>query len=338
MKNSYISYMAAVYLRLSKEDEDLREAKGKKESNSIANQKALILKTIESMPDVTLYDIYIDDGFTGLNFERPNFQRMCQDIYSGKVNMVIVKDLSRLGRDYIDSGRYVKKIFPSYHVRFVSVLDHFDSLTASQSDINLLIPVKNFVNDNYSRDISGKVRSHQEVMRENGLYIGSYVAYGYKKLETDRNKIIPDEYAADIVRKIFEWKLKGLSSGAIAEKLNGLGVAAPSEYKRQLGGNYKCGFQKNAKAKWSAVTITRILKNKIYIGVLEQGKREKVNYKLDKVVEKPENEWAVKENTHEAIISRADFENVAKLLNLDTRKSPEEETLSLLSEIGRAHV
>jgi len=342
--NSYISYMAAVYLRLSKEDEDLREIKDKKESNSIANQKALILKTLESMPDVTLYDIYIDDGFTGLNFERPNFQRMCEDIYNGRVNMVIVKDLSRLGRDYIDSGRYVKKIFPSYHVRFVSVLDHFDSLTATQSDVNLLIPVKNFVNDNYSRDISGKVRSHQEVMRENGLYIGSHVAYGYKKLETDRNRIIPDEYAADIVRKIFDWKLKGLSSASIADKLNELGVAAPSEYKRQLGGNYKSGFQKNRRAKWSAVTINRILKNKIYIGVLEQGKREKVNYKLNKIVEKPESEWAVKENTHEAIISKADFENVAKLLNLDTRKSPEEETLFMLSglmfcgECGRSMV
>ena len=342
--NSYISYMAAVYLRLSKEDEDLREIKDKKESNSIANQKALILKTLESMPDVTLYDIYIDDGFTGLNFERPNFQRMCEDIYNGRVNMVIVKDLSRLGRDYIDSGRYVKKIFPSYHVRFVSVLDHFDSLTATQSDVNLLIPVKNFVNDNYSRDISGKVRSHQEVMRENGLYIGSHVAYGYKKLETDRNRIIPDEYAADIVRKIFDWKLKGLSSASIADKLNELGVAAPSEYKRQLGGNYKSGFQKNRKAKWSAVAINRILRNKIYIGVLEQGKREKVNYKLNKVVEKPETEWAVKENTHEAIISKADFENVAKLLNLDTRKSPEEETLFMLSglmfcgECGRSMV
>lgn len=342
--NSYISYMAAVYLRLSKEDEDLREVKDKKESNSIANQKALILKTLESMPDVTLYDIYIDDGFTGLNFERPNFQRMCEDIYNGRVNMVIVKDLSRLGRDYIDSGRYVKKIFPSYHVRFVSVLDHFDSLTATQSDVNLLIPVKNFVNDNYSRDISGKVRSHQEVMRENGLYVGSHVAYGYKKLETDRNRIIPDEYAADIVRKIFDWKLKGLSSASIADKLNELGVAAPSEYKRQLGGNYKSGFQKNRRAKWSAVTINRILKNKIYIGVLEQGKREKVNYKLNKIVEKPESEWAVKENTHEAIISKADFENVAKLLNLDTRKSPEEETLFMLSglmfcgECGRSMV
>ena len=344
MDNSYISYMAAVYLRLSKEDEDLREVKDKKESNSIANQKALILKTLESMPDVTLYDIYIDDGFTGLNFERPNFQRMCEDIYNGRVNMVIVKDLSRLGRDYIDSGRYVKKIFPSYHVRFVSVLDHFDSLTATQSDVNLLIPVKNFVNDNYSRDISGKVRSHQEVMRENGLYVGSHVAYGYKKLETDRNRIIPDEYAADIVRKIFDWKLKGLSSASIADKLNGLGVAAPSEYKRQLGGNYKSGFQKNRKAKWSAVAINRILRNKIYIGVLEQGKREKVNYKLNKVVEKPETEWAVKENTHEAIISKPDFENVAKLLNLDTRKSPKEETLFMLSglmfcgECGRSMV
>lgn len=344
MENSYISYMAAVYLRLSKEDEDLREVKDKKESNSIANQKALILKTLESMPDVTLYDIYIDDGFTGLNFERPNFQRMCEDIYKGRVNMVIVKDLSRLGRDYIDSGRYVKKIFPSYHVRFVSVLDHFDSLTATQSDVNLLIPVKNFVNDNYSRDISGKVRSHQEVMRENGLYVGSHVAYGYKKLETDRNRIIPDGYAADIVRKIFDWKLKGLSLASIADKLNGLGVAAPSEYKRQLGGNYKSGFQKNRKAKWSAVAINRILRNKIYIGVLEQGKREKVNYKLNKVVEKPETKWAVKENTHEAIISKADFENVAKLLNLDTRKSPEEETLFMLSglmfcgECGRSMV
>lgn len=196
-----------------------------------------------SLSEKYLYDIYIDDGYTRLNFERPNFRRMCEDLYSGKVNMVIVKDLSRLGRDYIDSGRYVRKIFPSYNVRFVSVLDHFDSLTATQSDVNLLIPVKNFVNDNYSRDISGKVRSHQEVMRENGLYIGSHVAYGYKKLETDKNKIIPDEYAVDIVRKIFDWKLKGLSSVAIAEKLNRLGVAAPSEYKKQIGGNYKSGFQ-----------------------------------------------------------------------------------------------
>lgn len=331
--NSFKSYMAAVYLRLSKEDEDLSVKSDKMESNSIVNQKALILKLLESMPDVTLYDIYIDDGFTGLNFERPEFRRMRNDIYEGKVNMVIVKDLSRLGRDYIESGRYVKKIFPALNVRFVSILDHFDSLTATPSDVNLLIPVKNFVNDNYSRDISGKVRSHQAVMRENGLYVGSYVAYGYKKMEDDKNRIVPDEYSADVVKRIFAWKLQGMSAASIADKLNRLGVIPPSEYKRLMGINYKTGFQKNTKAQWSAVTITRILRNRIYIGDLEQGKREKINYKLNKVVDKSEAEWTVIKNNHEAIITQADFDNVARLLLLDTRKSPNEDKLYLFSGI-----
>lgn len=338
------SYTAAVYLRLSKEDEDLSVKSDKLESNSIANQKALILKELEYMSDVTLYDIYIDDGFTGLNFDRPAFCRMRNDIYDGKINMVIVKDLSRLGRDYIESGRYVKKIFPSLNVRFVSVLDHFDSLTATQSDVNLLVPIKNFVNDNYSRDISGKVRSHQEVMRENGLYVGAYVAYGYKKMENDRNRIVPDEYSADIVKRIFAWKLEGMNAGVIADKLNQLGVIAPSEYKRLMGINYKSGFQKKLRAQWTAVTVTRILKNKIYIGILEQGKRKKVNYKLDKVVDKPETEWSVTENRHEPIISRTDFDNVSRLLCLDTRKAPKREKLYLFSgmifcgECGRSMV
>ncbi len=327
------SYMAAVYLRLSKEDEDLSLRSDKTESNSIANQKALILKELYSMPDVTLYDIYIDDGYTGLNFDRPEFRRMCNDIYDGNVNMVIVKDLSRLGRDYIDSGRYVQKIFPFLKVRFVSVLDQFDSLTASQSDVHLLIPVKNFVNDNYSRDISGKVRSHQKVMRENGLYTGAYVAYGYKKSESNKNRIVPDEYAANIVRRIFAWKLEGMNAGGIAEKLNQLGVTAPSEYKRLLGINYKTGFQKKSKAQWTAVTVTRILKNRIYIGVLEQGKREKVNYKLERIVQKPETEWDIAEDNHEPIVSRTDFENVSRLLCLDTRKAPSGESLYLFSGI-----
>lgn len=338
------SYMAAVYLRLSKEDEDLSQRTDKTESNSIANQKALILHALESMPEVTLFDIYIDDGYSGLNFERPEFRRMYNDICNGKVNMVIVKDLSRLGRDYIDSGRYVQKVFPSLKVRFVSVLDHYDSLTASQSDTNLLIPVRNFVNDSYSRDISGKVRSHQEVMRENGLYVGSFVAYGYKKSKDNRKRIEPDAYAADIVKKIFAWKLGGMSAERIALKLNQLGVMAPSEYKRFQGTNYKSGFQTKAKALWSAKTVIRILKNRIYIGVLEQGKREKVNYKLDKVVEKPEDEWAVVTGVHEAIIDRTDFENVSRLLAVDTIKAPEDDNSYLFSgmlfcsECGRSMV
>lgn len=338
------SYMAAVYLRLSKEDGDLSQKTDKTESNSIANQKTLILHTLESMPEVTLFDIYIDDGYTGLNFERPEFRRMYGDICSGKVNMVIVKDLSRLGRDYIDSGRYVQKVFPSMKVRFVSVLDHYDSLTASQSDANLLIPVKNFVNDSYSRDISGKVRSHQDVMRENGLYVGSFVAYGYKKSKENKNRIEPDAYSAGIVKKIFAWKLGGMSAERIALKLNQLGVMAPSEYKRYQGLNYKSGFQTKTKAQWSAKTVIRILKNRIYIGVMEQGKREKVNYKLDKVVEKPEEEWASVTGVHKAIIDRTDFENVSRLLSMDIIKAPEDENSYLFSgmlfcsECGRSMV
>lgn len=330
-KDLRISYMAAVYLRLSKEDTDIVSTSDKLESNSIANQKALILKELESMPDVTLYDIYIDDGYTGLNFDRPEFRRMQNDIYDGKVNMVIVKDLSRLGRDYIESGRYIKKIFPSLNVRFVSILDHFDSLNASQSDMNLMLPVKNFVNDSYSRDISAKVRSHLAVMRENGLFVGAYVAYGYKKAEDDSRRIVPDEYSAGIVKRIFAWKLEGMSAEGIANKLNKLEIVPPSEYKRSMGLNYKTGFQKYSKAKWSAVAVGRILRNKIYIGVLEQGKTKKVNYKLNKSILKPESEWTVLENAHEPIISKTDFENVARLLRADIRRSPSKETAYLFS-------
>lgn len=324
-------YMAAVYLRLPKEDGDLSTHVDKAESNSIANQKALILKELESMPDVTLYDIYIDDGFTGLNFDRPEFKRMLADIYDEKINMVVVNDLSRLGRDYIESGRYVKKIFPALNIRFVSILDRFDSVKANASEVNLLIPIKNFVNDNYSRDISGKVRSHQEIMRENGLYIGAYVAYGYKKSEKNKNKMVPDPYAGEIVKKIVSWIFEGMSPGTIADKPNILGILPPSEYKRFLGINYKNGFKRNAKAKWTPVAVIRILRNRIYTGVLEQGKREKINYKLSEVVNKPEDQWVTIENSHEALISKLDFEIIGRLLDLDTRRAPGLKTTYLFS-------
>lgn len=326
-----ISYKAAIYLRLSKEDEDF--SVNKVESNSIANQKAFILKELESMPNVSLYNIYVDDGYTGLNFERPNFKRMENDILQKKVNMVVVKDLSRLGRDYIEVGRYVQKFFPMLNVRFVSILDRFDSLVATSNDVNLLIPIKNFVNDSYSRDISEKIRSHQEIMRINGLYVGSYVPYGYKKMEQNKNKIIPDEYAADIVKHIYQWKLDGISVIAIANKLNRLGVLAPSEYKKSVGINYQTGFQTKIKVKWSDVAVRRILTNKIYIGILQQGKRKKVNYKVNKLVEKPENEWHSIEGKHPAIISKTDFDNVQKMLLVDTRVCPNEERISLFSGI-----
>ncbi|MDL2302003.1 recombinase family protein [Lachnospiraceae bacterium OttesenSCG-928-D06] len=326
-----ISYSVAIYLRLSKDDGDFSHDSDKKESNSIANQKVLILNYIKSLPNTSLYKIYIDDGYSGANFERPDFKRMRDDIYDGKVNMVVVKDLSRFGRDYIDTGRYIQKIFPSLGIRFISILDHFDSLTASQSDINLLLPVKNFVNDNYCRDISQKVRSHQAVMRDQGLYIGSYVAYGYKKSAENKNRIIVDEYAADIVRKIFNWHLNGMSTYSIADKLNNIGVLAPSDYKKTLGINYKSGFQVTTKGKWFPVTVSRILTNRIYTGILEQGKRSTISYKVKNVISKPENEWSVIENSHEAIIPISDFENVRRLQRLDMRTAPDKDKVYLFS-------
>ncbi len=325
-----ILYKAAAYVRLSKEDANIG-SNDKIGSNSINNQKALIMKEIESMSNVLLYDVYIDDGYTGLNFNRPSFKSLMKDIQDNKVNMIVVKDLSRLGRDYIEVGEYIKKIFPTLGIRFVSILDHFDSLIAPSSEINLLVPVKNFVNDSYSRDISIKIRSHQEIMRNSGLYVGAYVTYGYKKSDHNKNLIVIDDYAADIVRKIFSWKLDGFSCEFIANKLNKLDILAPSEYKRRRGINYKSGFENSLNAKWSAITIKRLLSNKIYIGTLEQGKKEKISYKLEKVIEKPQENWSVVQNSHEKIISQNDFYTVQRLLKIDTRISPQEDATFLFS-------
>lgn len=327
------TYRAAAYLRLSKEDSSLFLDNGRRESNSITNQKSLILKAVELIPDFILCDFYIDDGFSGLNFNRPDFCRMEQDILAGKINAVIVKDLSRFGRDYIEVGRYIKKVFPKLGVRFLSVLDHFDSFNASENDKNLMIPIKNFLNDNYSRDISMKIRSNQSMMRRQGLYIGAYAPYGYQKSEENKHCLVTDQEAAKIVRKIFDWKLEGKSAQSIATTLNDLGVFCPSEYKERKGTLYKSGFQTKLQGSWSAVTILRILSNKVYLGTLEQGKRQRLSYKLTKVLERPEQEWDVVPDTHEAIVSKSDFENVARLLKLETRKIAGKETVALFAGI-----
>ncbi|WP_455714861.1 recombinase family protein [Anaerosporobacter sp.] len=324
-------YYAAIYLRLSKEDHELTGYNEKKESNSITNQKLLINEFLKTMSEVVIYDYYIDDGYSGTNFDRPDFKRMREDIYDGKVNMFIVKDLSRFGREYIDTGKYIQKIFPRLGVRFISVIDHYDSAVATVNDRHLLVPVKNFVNDNYCRDISQRVRTHQEAMRKNGLYIGAYVAYGYKKDPNDKNKIIVDNYAADIVKKIFSWRLGGMNVYSIVNKLNELGVASPMVYKRMQGINYKTGFCESYQSLWCDSTVYGILKNRVYIGVLEQGKRSRISYKVKKTVGKPEEEWVVLEENHEAIISKSDFMKVEQLAKRDTKRAIDEKSVYLYS-------
>ena len=354
-------YPAAMYLRLSRDDNDAAAASSegvsmpcgrkaetssgytsmpygrkketpsgytsmpygrKAESNSIGNQRELIRAFIHEQQDMELYDIYVDDGFSGSNFDRPEFKRMISDIEAGRANCVIVKDLSRFGRDYIESGRYIQKIFPKLGVRFIALTDRYDSAQADTSESGIILPVKNFINDSYCRDISTKVKSQFEVKRKNGECISPFAPYGYQKAENNKNYLVPDEYAADIVRKIYAWKIEGMAVSAIAEKLNALGILSPKEYKKSLGINYKGGFTSSKGSHWSNSTVKRILTNEIYLGHMVQGKSEKINYKLKKSIEKPREEWIKVENTHEAVISEEQFRIVRNLLKTDARVSP----------------
>ncbi len=310
-------YNVAVYLRLSRDD----ESDGGAESNSIRSQRDMIRSFIRKQDNMEIYDIYVDDGWSGANFDRPSFKRMMEDIKAGYVDCVIVKDLSRFGRDYIEAGRLIQKTFPAFSVRFIALNDNFDSLTADFNEKTLVLPVKNFVNDAYCSDISQKVRSHQQVKREKGDFIGAFAVYGYRKDPENVNHLLVDEYAASIVKKIFAWKIAGLSNLAIAEKLEGMGILSPMEYKKSQGEKFSTGFVTRIKAKWSAVAVKRILTNELYTGMMVQGKNEKVSHKVKRSVEKPREEWVRVRDTHEAVVSAEDFEIVQKLLAVDTRAS-----------------
>lgn len=310
-------YRACAYLRLSREDEDKRG--GMDESNSIKSQRMMIESFVRGLSDVELVKEVCDDGYTGTDYERPAFKEMIAMVERGEIDCIIVKDLSRLGRESIGAGNYIQNYFPKKNVRFIAINDHYDSLTANSSDTYMIVPVKNFVNESYCRDISIKSRSNQQAKRMNGEYIGAFVCYGYRKDEQDKNKIVPDEEAARVVQDIFAWKLMGLSANSIAQKLNERGTLSPAEYKKASGAKYKTSFQRNPEAKWTPKAVLRILSNEIYIGVLEQGKREKVSYKVKKTIEKPKSAWVRVEHNHTPIVTEADFKAVQELLKRDTR-------------------
>ena len=331
-------FYAAMYLRLSRDDVAVGSAKDsggqasvRSESESIGNQRELIRAYIHEQQDIQLYDIYVDDGFSGSNFDRPEFNRMMCDIEAGRVNCVIVKDLSRFGRDYIESGRYIQKTFPALGVRFIALTDNYDSFTADAGTDSIVLPIKNFINDSYCRDISTKVKSGLAVKRRNGECISSFAVYGYRKDEGNKNHLVPDEYAAGIVRKIFEWKIAGMAVFAIAERLNELGILSPKEYKKSIGLKYNGGFQGTGKSLWGNSSVKRILTNEVYLGHLQQGKSQKINYKVKKSVEKPREEWVCVENTHEALISEDDFQIVQNLLKSDSRMGPSMEKSGLFA-------
>ncbi len=324
------TYRVAMYLRLSQDDEKY-DKDFKAESNSISNQRLQIQDYIDKNEEMELAGEYVDDGYSGINFERPAFKEMMEDVITGSINCIVVKDLSRFGRDYIDSGRYLQRVFPSLDIRFIALNDNYDSFTASETEKNLVIPFKNFINDNYCRDTSAKVRSVCKVKRKQGQFISNYAPYGYEKDKEDKHKIVIDKEVEYVVRTIFSMKLEGYSSYSIAKHLNDNGIPSPMEHKKAKGIRYKTGFSTKAVAKWDTPAVNRILINEIYIGTLQQGKREKINYKLDKVVSKDKSDWIEIEDNHEAIIDPHDFEIVQKLLKCDIKAKTVGEKADLFS-------
>lgn len=317
-------YNAIAYYRLSKDDG------ARHESDSIVNQRKLIQAYLQDHPNIHLVDEAQDDGYTGTNFERPGFQSVLNAIQSKQVNCVIVKDLSRLGREYIEMGRYLEMIFPSFGVRFIAINDDVDSVHSNAGD-DIIIPVKNIMNESYCRELSKKLRKQFRIQRGNGEFLGAFASYGYCKSPNDKHKLVVDEYAAEVVKGIFSLKFQGYNQQFIVDFLNDTKVLPPAEYKRSLGMKYKSGFITSTDVKWSIVTINRILTNPIYTGTLVQGKRGTPNYKIKKMRVRDESDWVVIENNHEAIIDPLMFAMIQKMLERDTRTAPNQEALYPLS-------
>lgn len=298
-------YNVAVYLRLSVE-----EKRDNDDSESLENQKDIILDYLQDKTDMKLFSVYCDNGETGTNFEREAFQRMMYDVYNGKVNCIIVKDLSRFGREYIEAGDYLDRIFPLLGIRFIAINDNVDNHV---TPFDISVPIKNIINTLYARDISKKVSAALRIKQANGEFIGTYAAYGYLKAPDDKHKIIVDEKTAPIVRQIFEWKAEGMGYASISRKLFDMKIMPPGRYR------YDEGIVKDKRYAncefWSAATLKSMLTNQVYIGNLTQGRRKSCLYDgvPEKKVEKKN--WVVVEGTHEPIVEKELFDKVQMLLD-----------------------
>ena len=319
-------YKAIKYIRLSYTDDKTVE------SDSVANQRRLIDDYIARHPEIEVVAEKIDDGYSGVLFDRPAFQEMMRMIEQGEANCVIVKDLSRLGREYIETGRYMRRVFPAYGVRFIAINDNVDTENDAADD--LTVSVKNIMNEAYCRDISVKTRSALEVKRRSGDFVGAFTIYGYVKVGDKHKSLEVDEYAANVVRDIFRKRLEGFSASHIADELNRLGILSPLAYKRNHGMPHaKGGYTDRKDCKWSATTIIRILQDETYTGTLVQGKQTTPHFKLKEREDKPSSEWIRVEGTHEAIIQKHDFDLVQRLRRIDTRTSPKSDKVYLFSGI-----
>ena len=323
-------WFVALYIRLSKED-------GHDVSLSVENQKQALLHYLEnSEEDLKLIDIYIDDGRTGTDSDRFDFQRMLKDIEDKKVNCVIVKDLSRLSRNYAEAGLYLEQFFVENDVRFISLsLPALDSYLRPDEIGSLATAMQNIMNDDFCRQTSIKIRGIFNIKRDEGLFIGAFAPYGYLKDPENKYHLIVDENTADTVRDIFRWFLSGESKMGIAKKLNDLGILNPSEYKKSIGLNYRNPNDVHKATYWSMRTIDMILKNQMYIGDMVQGKGKIKSYKIHKHVPVPEEEWFIVPGTHEPIITSETFYKAQELLKRDTKVANNSHKLYLFSGLLR---
>lgn len=322
-----VSWRAALYIRLSKEDGD------KNESYSVTSQREILKEYIKQRPDIFLFDFYVDDGWSGTNFDRPAFRRMMQDIYDGRVNCVVVKDLSRFGRNYTDAGHYLDDVFVRLGVRFIALNNGVDSVSNSMNAATkcITVGVQNVINESVAATTSVNVRGTLNVSRKQGKFIGSFPTYGYLKDPNDHHKLIIDEETAPVVRQIFRWFLEGKSIIGITKTLNALSIPNPSTYKMQKGWNYRHTSGKNNDGLWCDSTVRRMLSNQMYIGNMVQGKNTTISYKIKQCKSVPKSDWIVVENTHEPIIDKETFEKAQSLFHRNTRTAPAKTEIDLFS-------
>lgn len=297
-------YRTAAYVRLSVEDS------GKPGADTIEGQKNLLLRFIEDDPTLTLYGLFCDNGRTGTDFDRPQFEKMMEEVRKGYIDCIVVKDLSRFGRNYKETGNYLERIFPFLGVRFIAVNDGFDTLTAQRGADGYLVPLKNLINEVYSKDISRKSGSALAAKQKNGDFIGAWAPYGYRKQPDNPHKLEPDEATAPVVRQIFRWRAGGMGITQIARRLNDSGVPSPSAYLYNTG---VCKTEKYNGVSWYVQTVKNLLSRQVYIGHMVQGKKRQSFYENRGQYKKPREEWVVVENTHEPLIDRETFDKVQEL-------------------------
>ena len=295
----------ALYIRLSVQDGD------KAESNSVANQRELLDMFIKKDKELNFYNYYIDDGFSGTNFERPSFKKMIKDIDADLVNAVVVKDLSRLGRNYIEIGKCIENVFLKKNIRFISVCDNIDSYKNMKSLEDISFPLKNLINESYCRDISQKITSAFQVMKKEGKYIGALPPFGYVKEKDNKHHLVIDQASATVVKMIFDLCESGIGNTLIAKELNERCILTPSEYNYKILKIIPTG--KKISKEWTPSMIGKILDNRVYCGDLVQNKTHGISYKVQKRVKNSEEQYIIVENTHEPIIDKERFYNIQEL-------------------------